>query len=182
MRKALAILGASLVFAGCNPQPDKTNATPTASPTATASAGGLPPVVISGKGTKSQPIRAFYSRGNRREYALVALAYTSTGAQGASTAVFTTATLHFYAKDGSTMTATAPKATVDERANRVTLSGGAHATNSNGQTLSCDTLVYDRMTEMLHGDGNVTITDAHGLTATAQSIDSDISLTHTRMQ
>lgn len=184
MRAKLLTLGAlfALALTACNPQPEHrgTAATPTPSPAPTGS--GLPPLVIKGSGSSKQPVRVLYTKNNRTEYELQALAYQSNGAQGSSTAVFTSAKLHFYGKDGSSMSASAPKAVVDERGNTVTLSGGVHATTANGETLDCDTLVYNRATQMIHGQGHVVATDAQGLHATSNSIDSDLSLTHTRMQ
>jgi hypothetical protein len=49
-------------------------------------------------------------------------------------------------------------------------------------TLECTQLVYDRATAMLHGTGNVVVTDPKGFRATGSSFDSDISFTHMRMQ
>jgi lipopolysaccharide assembly outer membrane protein LptD (OstA) len=80
------------------------------------------------------------------------------------------------------MTATAPQAIIDENTNSVTLVDGVHARTSTGMTLQCQTLTYDRLTAMLHGNGNVVIVDPKGFRGTGSSFDSDISLTHMRMQ
>jgi lipopolysaccharide assembly outer membrane protein LptD (OstA) len=88
----------------------------------------------------------------------------------------------FRDRHGATIAATAPQAAVDQAANTVTLTNGVHARTSSGMTLECTQLIYDRATGMLHGTGNVVITDPKGFRATGSSFDSDISLTHIRMQ
>jgi lipopolysaccharide assembly outer membrane protein LptD (OstA) len=80
------------------------------------------------------------------------------------------------------MVADAPRALVDESANTVTLIDRVHARNSNGMKLQCDRLVYSRDTGMLHGTGNVIITNAKGMSATGNRFDSDVTMTQTRMQ
>ncbi len=119
---------------------------------------------------------------NRVQYELIAKSYESRGAQGKARAVFQDARVTFHDRNGTTMTATAPQAIVDENTNAVTMVGTVHARTSTGMQLECSRLVYDRTGEMLHGDGNVVITDPNGFRGTGSSFDSDISLTHMRMQ
>jgi lipopolysaccharide assembly outer membrane protein LptD (OstA) len=71
---------------------------------------------------------------------------------------------------------------VDETANTVTLLPHVQARSSNAVTLFCDRLVYDRGTQMFHGEGNVVIANGQGLRATGSRIDTDVTLTKTRMQ
>jgi lipopolysaccharide assembly outer membrane protein LptD (OstA) len=88
----------------------------------------------------------------------------------------------FHSKDGSTLVADAPKAIVDQVTNTIEMLGGVHARNNLGTTLSCDSLTYDHLTEMIFGTGHVAFTSATGFRATGNRFESDISLTHTRMQ
>jgi hypothetical protein len=176
---ATAILLAAA--AGCNPQPPK--ATP--SPSAAARPHGTPtPLVlkISGRGTAHRPVHLIQQVHNRIDYDLLASSYESTGPQGGARAVFQNARVTFRDRHGSTIAATAPQAVVDQVANTVTLMNGVHAQTSSGMTLECDQLVYQRATGMLHGSGNVVVTDPKGFRATGSSFDSDLSLTHMRMR
>ncbi|MFZ0030752.1 MAG: hypothetical protein WBE79_02860 [Candidatus Cybelea sp.] len=170
-----------LAAAGCNPQPPK--ATP--SPSAAAAPRSTPtPLVlkISGRGTARRPVHLIQQVHNRIDYDLLASSYESTGPQGGARAVFQNARVTFRDKHGATIAATAPQAVVDQTAHTVTLMNGVHAHTSSGMTLECTQLVYQQATGMLHGSGNVVVTDPKGFRATGSSFDSDISLTHMRMQ
>jgi len=116
------------------------------------------------------------------EYELVALSYESWGAQGSRRSVFAHSQVVFRDRNGGTLTATAPQAILDEKANTVTLVNGVHAQTSSGMKLSCDRLVYDRTTQMFHGTGHVVIVDPNGFHGTGSSFDSDASLTHMKMR
>lgn len=177
---ALGAIVLCLGLAACNPQPAKSVATPTSSaPNPTPSALSLK---ITGRGSKHEPIRMFQQLGNRKQYELQTAAYESRGASGKFSAILHTVHATFYEKDGTTLIADAPRAVVDQSANTVTLQGGVHARNSAGMTLACDQLVYSRATEMVHGTGNVVITDPNGMRATGSRFDSDLTLTHAQMQ
>lgn len=171
---------ALVAIAGCNPQVPKGTASSNPQPTATVS----PPLSlkISGNGTTSRPVRIISQRGNRKQYELITRSFVSNSAPGAARATFPNVHVTFYAKDGTTLVADAPRALVDQTSNMVSLSGGVKAHNSAGMTLRCDDLVYDRKTEMIDGTGNVVITDLNGLRATGNRFQSDITLTHTQMQ
>lgn len=169
------------VAAGCNPQPPK--------PTPAPSTAGSPrpsstPLVleITGKGTAKRPVELIQQVHNRIDYDLLASSYESRGPQGSTRAVFKVARVTFRDRTGSTITADAPTAIVDEGANTVTLTDGVHAHTSNGMTLQCDRLVYLRTAGRLHGSGHVVVTDPKGFRATGTSFDSDLSLTAMRMQ
>ena len=165
--------------AACNPQAPKPAAT--ASPTP-ARATTPPPLHITGHGTPTRPVRETLQIHNRIEYQLVSRSFESKGAAGKAHAVFADATVTFYDRNGTTMTASAPKAIVDETSNSVTLLGGVRAQTSGGMTLDCDRLVYNHAAGKLHGEGNVVITDPKGFRGSGSSFDSDISLSHMRMQ
>ncbi len=178
MRRVAAAVALAFL-AGCNPKVQSTT-TPAPSPHPT-STGIL--LKISGHGTAAQPVRIVgQQRGNRRQYDLLASSYQSIGTAGSERASFQHVHITFYSKDGSTLTAVAPQALWDEAANTIVLRGGVHARNSAGATLTCDTLLYDSSSEMVHGTGHVKITSPSGFTATGNRFDSNISLTRTRMQ
>jgi LPS export ABC transporter protein LptC len=147
-----------VLLTGCNPQPQNgPHATP--APTATT---GLPPLQITGHGTKSQPVSIGAHSGNRKVYQLLAKSYTSHSAQSVAEANFQQASVTFYDKDGTKLSAQAPTATIDDKNKQVELTGGVHAKTSTGVTLVCDRLVYDQRTGLLHGYGNVRITGSQG--------------------
>lgn len=165
-----------IVLAACNPQPQNVHATPAASPTTT----GLPPLQITGHGTRSQPVSIGAQKGNRKVYHLIAKSYTSRSAQSVAQAKFQQATVTFYDKDGTKLSAQAPTATVDDKNKLVTLTGGVHAKTSTGLTMICDRLTYDQNTGMLHGVGNVRITGMQGgqqQVLTGNEFTSDVKLT-----
>lgn len=165
--------------AACNPQAPKRAATASATP---AHAMTAPPLHITGHGTATRPVRQTLQIHNRIQYQLVSKSFESNGAQGKARAVFADAQVTFYDRNGTTMTASAPQAIVDETSNSVTLLDRVHAQTSTGMTLSCSRLVYDHAAGKLHGEGNVVITDPKGFRGTGSSFDSDISLSHMRMQ
>lgn len=173
---ACAALAAALALAACNPQPQHQNgaSTPTPAPT------GMPPITITGHGAKGAPVSITETSGNRKLYKLVAKSVTSHSAQHAiSEGTFKEPTVTFYDKDGTKMTATAPKASL-AGGKEVTLTGGVHATTSTGLTLTCDTLTYNQSTAMLHGQGNVRITGMQGgqqQVLTGNTFTSDVKLT-----
>lgn len=182
MTRRTTLLAAGLAALGaCNPAAPKNAASPTASarPAATAT-----PLVldVKGKGTAKQPVHLVQQVHNRVNYDLLASSYESRGPQNSMRSVFSDARVTFHDPRGSTITARAPQAVVDQTANTVTLRGGVSARTAAGMTLHCDRLVYQRADATLHGDGNVVITDPKGFRATGSRFDSDISLTHMRMQ
>lgn len=173
VKSTLALLAALL--AGCNPQPQK-NVAPTPSPTPQ----GVPPLKITGQGTARAPVRTFEQSGNRKLYQLLARSYISHSAQNTAQATFKEATVTFYDKDGTTLTAQSPQASVDERTKRVTLTGGVQARTSTGATLTCDTLSFNHQTNQLNGDGHVRMTANQNGTQevlTGNTFTSDINLT-----
>jgi LPS export ABC transporter protein LptC len=181
MRAWIAIALAA-ALAGCNPQPQQAPHG-TAAPSATP--GGLPPLKITGKGSGGQPVRVGQQSGNRKVYELAAKSLVSRSAQSVAQASFQQATVTFYDKDGTTLSARAPTAAIDDKAKQVVLSGGVHAKTSTGLTMTCDRLMYDQATGLLHGQGNVVITGDQGgqrQMLTGNSFTSDVKLTQMVMK
>ncbi len=172
-----------LAVAACNPQPPK----PKPSPSGRASAhpaGSPTPLVltITGHGSANRPVELSHQVHNWVDYDLLASSYESKGPQGRMRSVFQDARVTFKDRQGTTVMANAPQAVVDETADTVTLLNGVHARTSSGMTLQCTQLVYSRITGMLHGTGAVVVMDPKGFRAMGSSFDSDLSLTHMRMQ
>lgn len=168
---------------GCNPAPTKTPAKK-ALPVARAPKTTPTPLVllVRGHGTAQRPVHVFQQVHNRVEYDLLASSYESKGPPNRMRSVFSNARATFVDPHGSRIVASAPQAVVDQNSDAVTMTGGVAAHTSTGMTLHCDRLVYVRGGATLHGDGNVVIIDPKGFRATGSSFDSDISLTHMRMQ
>ena len=180
MRRRSLFAVALVCFAACNPRnPQASSATATPNPQAPAT--GIP-LTVTGNGSDRRPIRFVEQKNNRRYYELTAKSFQSKGAPGSVLSVFYQTSISFHAKDGQLLNATAPTAVVDQSTDTVTLSGGVHATNAAGMTLSCDTLTYDRKTEMVHGFGHVVIDNPNGFHGTGSRFASDVSLTHSTMQ
>jgi hypothetical protein len=167
------------MLAGCNPQAPKSAKTPAPVHAHPATA---PPLHITGQGAEGRPVRIIQQNQNRIEYELLTKSYESRGAQGRERAVARDATITFHDPKGVTLTARSPQAVLDERANTLTLIDDVHARTSSGITLTCDRLVYDRNKKLFHGYGNVVIINANGFRGTGSKFDSDISLSHVRMQ
>jgi LPS export ABC transporter protein LptC len=174
---ALALL---VLLCACNPSVQTANTpSPSASPTEAALS-----LRITGHGTTTHPVRLVEQRPHSGlvQYDLLATSFESVGAQGSARAKFLHVHVTFHGKDGSILTAQAPQAIVDQITNTIVMEGGVRAKNDHGTSLSCDTLQFDHVTEMFYGTGNVVITSRTGFKATGNSFQSDISLTHTRMQ
>lgn len=181
MRRHCAAVCLALLSA-CNPAPPP-KSTPAPSATARPHPTRTPLVLtIKGKGSANRPVHLIQQVHNRIDYDLLASSYESKGPQGAARAVFEDARVTFRDVRGSRVSATAPQAVVDQTSNTVTLLGGVHATTSSGMTLTCRRLVYLRGTGILRGSGDVVVTDPKGFRAMGSTFDSDLSLTHMRMQ
>lgn len=173
--KAATSLCVCLALAACNPQPQHAPRS-----VSTPSPEGLPPLQITGRGSGKQPVHFLRQSGNRKVYALQARSYVSHASRQAARTVFSDATVTFFDKDGTRLTANAPRALIDDRARLVVLSGGVHAVTSTGLRLVCDRLTYDQRTEMLAGLGSVRMTGAQGgqqQELTGSSFTSNINLT-----
>ena len=182
MRRLASIAAAACVLYGCNPQAPKS--APSASPSAPAAAS--PKAIdlhITGQGTPGKPVHVLERQpDNRVEYDLTADKAESNGPNGNARVVFSNARITFHDKNGTTLSATAPQAIFDQARSTLTLVGGVNARGANGMTMSCQQLEYDHADQMLHGTGNVLITDPKGFRGTGSRFDSNISLTHYRMQ
>lgn len=174
--KRAAVIAAVAVLTACNPQPQHQPGGATPTPAAT----GLPPLTITGKGTQSSPVTITAQSGNRKLYRLVARSVTSHSAQQTiARGTFKEPTVTFYDRDGTTMRAQAPVASMNG-GKKIVLSGGVRANTSTGLTLTCDTLAYDQSTGMLHGQGHVRITGMQGgqhQELTGNTFTSDVKLT-----
>jgi hypothetical protein len=179
MRRVLPLGACVAILGGCNPQAPRSVKTPHPAHVHPATA---PPLRITGQGTEGRPVRLIQQNQNRIEYELVTKSYESSGAQGRELALARDATITFHDRKGITLTARAPKAILDERANTITLVDDVHARTSSGVTLTCDRLVYDRTEQLFHGYGNVVLVNANGFRGTGSKFDSDVSLSHVRMQ
>ena len=175
-------LAAAILLCACNPQAPAGRPTPSAGVSPPRALATAPSLHITGQGSAQRPVRIIQQVQNRIEYELIAKSYESKGPQGKARAVFQSARVIFHDRDGKTMTAVAPQAVLDENADTITLLDSVHAQTSTGMRLDCDRLVYDRAGQALRGNGNVVITDPKGFRGTGSSFESDISLTHMRMQ
>ncbi|HTX57509.1 MAG TPA: LPS export ABC transporter periplasmic protein LptC [Candidatus Acidoferrales bacterium] len=178
MTRRLGGLLALSMLCACNPSVQTTTA---ASPSPSPTSSGIA-LKISGRGTATRPVRVIVQQRSRVQYDLVASSYESIGAQGSTRASFRNVDVTFHGRDGSILKATAPQAIVDQVTNSIEMTGGVHAKNDAGTTLACDRLRYDHQTEMLYGTGHVQIVSPNGFKATGDRFQSDISLTHTRME
>ena len=178
-RLSLSWCALAALAVACSPRAPAPSSSPTPSP---GPGGHGPYLHIVGKGTAKQPVRFVSQVGNRRQYVLVAHSYESVGKQGSSVTTAFDAHVVFYGKHGERLTADSARAIADETTNTITLVGNVKARSASKMTLDCDTLRYDRSTEMIHGEGHVVMTDAHGMRATGNSVDTDITLTRAKMQ
>jgi LPS export ABC transporter protein LptC len=182
MRRLASIVAAACVLYGCNPQAPKSSPAPSGAPSASASPKGLV-LHITGQGAPGKPVHVLERQpDNRVEYDLTADRAESNGPNGNARVVFSNARIMFHDKNGSTLSATAPQAIFDQKRSTLTLVGGVNARAANGMTLSCQQLEYDHADQTLHGTGNVLIVDPKGFRGTGSRFDSNISLTHYRMQ
>ncbi len=166
LRLAGLILAALFGGAGCgrggtsapaeSPAPSPSASTPAPVPS------GIPIAVHAHK-VGSKYIYLTKQKGNRRVYVLRADAETGQYF-GANTghSEFTRPHITFYGVDGKRLIADAPLGTVVERDKTVQMTGGVHAIDQDGMTLTSDSLLYDDPTEELHGRGNVILRSPQG--------------------
>ncbi|MDQ2871694.1 MAG: hypothetical protein M3R35_01035, partial [Candidatus Eremiobacteraeota bacterium] len=150
--KRFLLLFSLVSAAGCNPRPAQAPPDAAPSPTPTASSTAMP-IRIVGKGSAKQQIVTYQQQGNRRLYELHAKSSVFENTSSQTVAQFKQTTVTFYDKSGSTLIASAPVTTVDQRAKQVVMTGGVHARSSSGMKLVCDRLSYYGKTGMLHGQG-----------------------------
>jgi LPS export ABC transporter protein LptC len=181
MTRRVLALGAVAALAACNPKAPNAGVSP--SPSLSANATASPVALrVSGHGTAQRPVRFVETKDNRKQFEILTRSFQSHGSTGNIVLTYQDVRIKFFGKDGSILNATAPRATVDQNTNLVKMLGGVHANNSNGMTLQCDTMTYDRSTEMVYGDGNVIMTNANGFRGTGNKFKSDVSLTNAQMQ
>ena len=188
MRRCFVPVAAAAVAAilvACSPQPRRAGSpAPSAAPSAQVSpSAGLPPITVHSQGTTRQPVRIVEQQNNRKIYELLAQSTESTmQSQNQFRGSFAKTHVTFYGTDGSTLIGDAPLTTIDKASERVTMQGGVRARTSEGITLQCDQLEYNRTTGQLHGTGNVHIVSSQGYTLSGGSFRSDLKLTHVHME
>lgn len=181
-RALCVLIVAALLAAGCsNPKPVATpsaTATPTARASATPSAAASlaptpPPIVVKGtkRGKRLVEISAF-SHGRTIYHLFAASVFSDTRTRKGT---FQKTHGLFYEKSGRTLTVDAPIALVDQNSKSVTMTGGVNATTTDGAVLTCDQLIYNDLSQTMHGTGNVKLTRA-GQVLTGEVIDADLHL------
>jgi lipopolysaccharide assembly outer membrane protein LptD (OstA) len=128
-------------------------------------------------------VRIVAQSGNRKVYELLARSSDSTlQSQTSSNGIFRQTRVTFYGADGSTLSGAAPMAVVNTTTETITLQDGVHAKTSDGITLQCDRLEYDRTSGLLHGTGNVRVVNRAGYALTGGSFRSDLRLSHVHVE
>ncbi len=181
MRRWVGCIVVVLAFVGCNPKPARSPVAVSPSPTASAT-GGVPPLHFVGKGTADRPIHIVQTRGTRTLYEIFARSLEGTQVAGAATSRLHNARIIFHDGHGGRLIATAPTAIVDQLKDEIELQGRVHTVSSTGLVLDCDTLIVNRGTDHLRGEGHVVMTDPKGLHATGNRVDSNLSFTKVRLQ
>ncbi len=111
-------------------------------------------------------------KGLRKIYVL--RADTETGryfGQDTGRSTFTNPHVTFYGQSNKRLVADAPTGTVVEKDKTVRMSGGVRARSSDGLTLRSDTLAYDDQRDLVHGEGNVTVTSPRGEELQGETLD-----------
>ena len=171
-----------VLLTACSSQNTQT-AQSNATVTPTASGTPFPQLRIQSKGSASQPVRIVQQVGNRKVYELIARSSDSTlQSQTNSKGVFHQTRITFFNSDGSTLSGTAPIATIDTATETVTLQGGVHAHSSDGVAFDCDQVQYDRGSGQLLGTGNVHVVNPSGEALTGSSFRSDLRLAHVHVE
>jgi LPS export ABC transporter protein LptC len=158
------------MLAACNPKPGRA---PSPVPSAR---NRLPWLHVTQSGTARQPLELVEQRGNRRQYMLIANSEESSGAGGTTVGTWFDARVTFYERDGRKLFARARRAVVNQRDDTLTLIGNVQARTDSGTTLTCGRLRYDQRTDRIHGQDHVVITNAKGLRATGDRVDSNLAL------
>ena len=179
MKRGAALLLALFGLAACSsPQPPR--GVPSPSPTHSP---GLPSLTVRAVGSAKRPIRIVQTRrNNTREYELLARTIHSIGAASDARVRLSDVRVTFTARDGSTLVADSPYAIVDERDGSIEMSGGVRAENKAGVRLTCQTLLYRRGTQSLHGSGDVHLYGERGMNAVGRTVDADIALSKVRIE
>jgi LPS export ABC transporter protein LptC len=175
MKRTLCLAVLAGVLAGCGShakQPASGSTTPT--PRASGTAIPIRIVTQGGDGRYTNIVQTVKGR---RVYTIRAL--SSEGEQtGAGNSVATLEQPHvtFVDKSGTATIADAPKAHITGQDKNVVMTGGVHATTSNGSVMTCDVLTYNGQTERLHGDGHCRLVGPNGVEMTGNHIDGDARL------
>jgi LPS export ABC transporter protein LptC len=151
-------------FAGCGGgAPAGGGATPPAAPVATSAPQTPLPIDVNGTAHGGRPIRLTELKKGRVLYVLLTDAlrgrYSGTGT---GTSRLTNPRITFYQAGGKRLYAQAPAGTVVEKDKTIRMTGGVHAHSEDGTTLVSDSLRYDDVSEVVHGEGHVVITSPRG--------------------
>jgi LPS export ABC transporter protein LptC len=187
----MTVMVVALALAGCTQPKPATQASPAARPSPTSnptpalaasprsSTTSTPvPVYVSAAGRPNEPTVLTQTVHGRRVYTIRALAFKGDigGGPQAGTATLEQPHVTFVDKSGTTTIADAPKATVTQRDKSVLMTGGVHATTSDGSNLTCDTLRYDGESEHFHGTGHVVLRGRSGLALSGNYLVGDVRL------
>jgi LPS export ABC transporter protein LptC len=177
IRRTLAL--AALALAGCahvgGPAPQNGTSAPPTAPTPTP----IPVHVVSSGNGRVTTLTEMKER--RRLYTIRAASFVADStdeAGGIGNGTFQSPQITFFGRDGSSMTATAPKAVLTGADKSVLMTGGVRARSQDGNVLRCDRLRYDGRTERVHGDGHVTLMAPNGLVLSGDTVDGDARLQH----
>lgn len=183
MRSEWAAAAAALVLTGCGGSTSQAPASP--SPAAHAGPSAAPtqvPLHVVGQGNRDTPAVMTWSKGNRKVYTIRALAFVGDAVGGAGgSGELDRPHITFIDKTGSSTVADAPKATVKQRDNSITMTGGVHARTSQGGVLTCDRLRYDAHSERLYGEGHVVLSAPNGLQLSGDHLDGDVRLSDVKV-
>lgn len=182
-RPAIGALLCAFVVAACGSHHGEPSARPRVSSAPAATASAFPHLRVQSRGSASQPVRIVEQSGNRKVYELLARSSDSTmQSQTSSKGTFHQTHVTFYGADGSSLSGDAPVAIIDTAAETITLQDGVHAKTSDGISLQCDRLEYDRTTGQLHGTGNVHVINRTGYALSGGSFQSDLRLLHVHVE
>ncbi|GAC1441241.1 MAG: hypothetical protein NVS2B8_03360 [Vulcanimicrobiaceae bacterium] len=168
---ALAIAGVVALAAGCAraPAPSPHAAARTAAPKATATSF---PIGITARRVGARYVFLTKQKASHKVYVLRADAQSGRYfGQNTGRSTFTNPHVIFYGRDGKRLVADAPTGTVVEKDKTVRMSGGVRARSSDGLTLRSDALTYDDQHDLVHGQGNVTVTSPQGEELQGETLD-----------
>lgn len=174
--RALVTVILIALLAGCARHPSHADVAQSATPVP-APSGTAVPIRIVTQGGDGKYTNVVQTVRGRKVYTIRAL--SSEGEQtGSGNAVATLEQPHvtFVDKSGTATIADAPKAHLTERDKNIVMTGGVHATTSNGSVMTCDVLTYNGQTERLHGDGHCRIVGSNGVEMTGNHVDGDVRL------
>jgi hypothetical protein len=177
MKPVAAGFALLLAASGCSQPAGRGTSSPAPVPTSSPV-----PVTITSVGNRKAGVTFALQRNGRRVYSIAAAANLSKRiGEGTGRSVFKNPPVIFYDRDGTTLSADAPAATVAEADRSIVMSGGVKARTGSGIKLSCSTLTYDDRTQRLLGQGDVVMTTPRGERLEGQRVDADVRLSQVRV-